>query len=446
MLALSVVPALVPAVAAAAPRELPRLVVWQDRVLPAPSDPAALANVSHTLYLNDCRPNGCTVRPGGDNSLNNTSSIPRTLVTLPAYPHGQAHWDELVACVRETFKPFDIQVVTAAPDPANHFEVMIGGSSVQLRSDLDAGGVAPFIGCGAARNNVVSFVFPETTENVNYLCGAVVQEAAHVWGLDHSLNAKDPMTYLQLGSLKRFQNDDAQCGESAPRRCQCGDNRQNSYRYMTDAFGLSPSLAPPTLTLLTPTEGQWVKAGFPINATFTSELYTLSAALAVDGTAVETLHQSAIAFNAPASLKAGPHEVSLTVTDAGDRSLTETVNVNVMAACNASAPCPGKFHCLGGYCLPGASTAGGLGASCSDNGDCVTHSCAAASDGTESACVAACDAGNTCPSGFACLADANVCWPSESSGCAAGNVPGSASSGFLLCGLTALVFALRRRR
>jgi len=418
------------------------LVVWQNRVIEAPPGTAALTSVSRTLYLNDCKPNGCTVTYGLDSSLTNRSTIPQqsASVTLDAYAHDQAHWDQLVACVKETFKPFDIQVVTTDPGPSvNHFEVMVGGTSRQLNPGLALlGGIAPYVSCGATSNNGLSFVFASSSANINFLCGAVAQEACHVWGLDHELDAKDPMTYLELNSSKRFQNNDADCGESTPRSCWCGGTTQNSYRYMTNTFGLSSSLAPATLTLETPTEGQWVKSSFPVRATFTSELYTLGVALSIDGAQVATVDTDTIAFNAP-TVAGGPHTVSVSATDAGDRTVTQMVNVNVISACNAGS-CSAGFHCLGGLCLPNSSVAGGLGAECVENGDCITESCG--SHGTNSYCTGQCDPGDSCPSGFECLSDVHVCWPSESGGCAtAGSSPG-----FLLLGLSALVFARRRRR
>src|SRR5262245_20602873 len=94
------------------------VVVWQNRVVddtPQLDGAIALTTVSHTLYLNDCMPNGCTVTPGTDSSLTNRSSIPDTTVVLDKYPHGTEHWNQLVACVKETFAPFDIDVVTTDP-------------------------------------------------------------------------------------------------------------------------------------------------------------------------------------------------------------------------------------------------------------------------------------------------------------------------------------------
>ena len=412
------------------------LVVWQDRVID--DGPTESLSVSRTLYLNNCMPNGCTVTPGSDNSMTNHSSIPTSTVTLDAYSHGDEHWAQLVACVRETFKPFNVQIVTEDPGATSHFEVMIGGTSKQLKSTLDAGGVAPFISCGATRNNAISFVFAGQTSGLDYLCAAIAQEACHIWGLDHELNADDPMTYLDIGSSKRFQNDDAQCGESSPRGCRCSTSTQNSFRYMSDTFGLNPSLTEPTLTLTKPVEGQWVKPKFPVSAVLSSELYMLDAFLAIDGAQTSQAEAGIIAFNAP-ELAAGKHVVTVSATDAGDRTVMQTVNVNVVGACAADGSCPSGTLCLGGLCLPGAGEVGGLGSSCAESGDCITGNCA--SDGSDTLCTGSCDAGGSCPSGFDCQTGSNVCWP-NGGGCSSGG--GGTSLGF--AGLGAFALAVRRRR
>ncbi len=438
VLALVLAPAVASAEAPAPP------VVWKNQVRrAAPGVVPAL--VSNKLYLNDCRPNGCTVLPGFDDSRTNHSSIAATQVRLDAWSHGDAKWAELVQCVKETFLPFEIEVVTTDPGTANHSEVMIGGLAAQLSPDLMAGGVAPFVGCGATEDNVISFVFSGSNDDLEFLCGAVAQEACHVWGLDHELNKLDPMTYLDLGSLKRFQNASAQCGESlnAPRECYCGGTTQNSYQYMSATFG-GANLPPPTLALSTPIEGQWVKPGFPIRAQLTSVLGATSATLAIDGVQTATLSPGPFGFNAPATLAGGDHMVSVTGTDGGGRMVTETVRVHVTGACSGAARCDDGFHCLGGFCLPGKQVDGGLGADCTSNDTCITDSCGSANG--EQLCTAPCDGGGTCPDGFTCLgtnAD-DVCWPkSDDGGCAAG---GSGSApGFAFFGLGFLALLFRRR-
>src|SRR5690606_7907114 len=123
----------------------------------------------------------------------------------------------------------------------DHFEVMVAGEPNAFGLPSGVGGVAPFISCnGQIDNNVISFVFAAAINNQDFLCWAAAQESAHVWGLDHELNAKDPMTYLAPPIKKEgFQNEASPCGEEEgkSRECQCGGRKQNSYQYLMDTFG-----------------------------------------------------------------------------------------------------------------------------------------------------------------------------------------------------------------
>jgi uncharacterized protein (TIGR03382 family) len=193
------------------------------------------------------------------------------------------------------------------------------------------------------------------------------------------------------------------------------------------------------MVLSSPVDGAYVKAGFPIVATFDTGLQTLAASMSIDGGAQQEAWQGILAWNAPLSLEPGAHTITVSGTDYGDRMASQTVNVTLLGSCAGGAACPAGFACLGETCLPGADVAGGLGASCAVNEDCITGGCA--TDGETSVCTGACDPGNTCPAGFDCKS--NVCWPTQSGGCNASGV-GGAPFGALL-GLAGLL-ALRRRR
>ncbi|NVB84923.1 MAG: PEP-CTERM sorting domain-containing protein [Kofleriaceae bacterium] len=406
---------------------------------------AAFTNVSHTIYLNPCLPNGCVVRPGNDDAKTDTSSIPQSQATLTAWPHGQTAWNNLLQCVRDMYAPFDIQVTDVDPGNADHFEVMVAGNANAIGVP-GAGGVAPFVPCdGALENNIISFVFAADISNQDFLCWAAAQESSHVFGLDHELNAKDPMTYLTPPIKKPgFQNEASDCGEDTPRACFCGGTKQNSYQYLMDTFGPS-NLEPATLAITSPKDGAWVKPGFAVRFESMSQLSVTTASLKVDGTQAQTIGQGdPHVFNTPATLTGGDHLVAVDAMDTGSRSMSSSITVHVMAACSASAPCE-TGHCLGGYCLPGASVDGGLGATCDSNDDCVTETCGLT--GASGLCTDDCDAGNKCPSGFACVdaGGTNVCWPSDDDGGCSTNgsdVPASLP----LFGLGLLVLIVRRRR
>jgi len=386
--------------------------------------------ISHTLYLNDCLPNGCLVQPGFDDSRSNHSSIAQEPSRLSAYTHGEAHWNELVACVRETFAPFDIDIVTEDPGQASHFEVMIGGTFEELVSGglmpPTAGGVAPFIGCDGSDDNVISFVFAGTTGAIPYLCAAVAQEAGHVWGLDHALDRKDPMTYLDLGSPKRFQNSEPRCGErlASPRQCWCGSDTQNSFTYLEGLFGLAPDLAPPTLAITEPADGARVAPGFRIIPAFAGPASLKTLTITFDGAPIEPVSAALGIYVGPETISGGSHTLTVTAVDAAERTVTSSITV---------------------------STPGAYGETCATVADCGTTFCAR--DADEAICTFGCTADADCDAESYCRpADAGkkVCWPraaapieeptdDDGGGCATSQ-PGA------MMALAAFALVWRRRR
>src|SRR4051812_6381401 len=59
-----------------------------------PDNVSNAAGVSNVIYLNNCKPNGCPVTPGGDNSLTNRSSIPNQASTVAAFAYSDAVWNQ----------------------------------------------------------------------------------------------------------------------------------------------------------------------------------------------------------------------------------------------------------------------------------------------------------------------------------------------------------------
>jgi hypothetical protein len=439
----------------------------QDVKPPAPTPPVrgaklngarpARTNISNIIYINDCLPDGCDVRPGSDHSGQNTSSIVDRPVRLSGFPHGAESWKRLVRCMEDTYSLFDLKIVTEDPGNTPHSEVMFGGRSTDFDPSFSAGGVAPYLSCGATEEHGLSFVFAAQTSSLDFLCWAGVQESSHVFGLDHQLDAKDPLTYLYPPYHKEFQDSDAQCGEKAdrPRDCFCGGNTQNTTKYLLDVFGPGTPV-PPTIAILAPKNGAYVAPGFPVKADVTGRFLISKVDLAVDGSESSSLIQFPYIFNAPTPLSKGEHTVTVTAAG-GAAPLSTSIKVNVLGTCAAGESCDDGFTCLSGVCLPGPSIVGGLGATCATDADCFVGSCA--SDGDKKYCTAPCDAEKSCPNKFSCLdtsATSSVCWPTSGDGgggCAVvssnSDIGGGTGSGALVALGSAMfvgVCMLRRRR
>lgn len=427
---------------------LPKLARPLDHV-----PPPAVTSASHVIFMNNCLPNGCDLLAGGDDAANHQSSIATPGAHVSPWGYGAASWSSLVDCVKLTYAPFDITVVDTRPTTGRYHEIIVAGTPNEVNStgQLDgAGGVAPFIGCGARQDNVITYMFAGLTSNHNYLCGGVAQETSHVFGLDHELNPDDPMTYLNLGSKKTFQDASTQCGEdtSAPHSCRCGGQQQNSYAYLMNAFGPF-QLHDASLTITAPADGAWVKPGFRVTLGINDQLPLATAQLAVDAAPLgNALAAGPWQFDTP-NIAAGDHTITVTATDtvpSAPRTLMASTTVHVMGQCDATLPCPDGLACLNGFCYPDASVQGGLGSTCQNAGGCLTGQCA--SDGNSSLCTGKCDAGKTCPDGFTCLDDgaAGVCWPAQTSsgGCAV-DAGGNGGALAMLAGLGIVATGLRRR-
>ena len=208
-------------------------------------------HVPRLLYLNRCR-GGCVITPGGESAQGNQSTIAQTTATLAEFPHGDASWDAVLECVRQQYFRFNINVTDVDPGDQDHFESIVAGSAADLAKD-GAAGVAPFM-CEPWPNSI-NFTFAETVgNNPQALCEVITQESGHALGLEHALLCEDPMTYLSGCGPKSFQDTDAECGESSPRPCSCGSDKQNSVKHLLEVFG--PGQRPATADIEVGTVGE----------------------------------------------------------------------------------------------------------------------------------------------------------------------------------------------
>ena len=236
------------------------------RVPPRPVTGAADGAI---VFLNRCE-GGLTIKSAWvDDANKNKSTIIQSDAVLPEYAFGDASWNEVVRRTRELFAPFDIVVTDEDPAPAVHYEAVVCGAG------LDAGfratyGIAPF-SCEPFPNSI-NFTFPETIGNdPRVIADTVAQEVAHTFGLDHLLDCRDPMTYLDDCGPKSFQNAKLECGEYEPRECDCGGYTQNPYKYMTRTFGPQSDEDGPAVSIVAPVDGDLVEPGAELEITIDIE-------------------------------------------------------------------------------------------------------------------------------------------------------------------------------
>jgi hypothetical protein len=434
--------------------------VWE------PPGPTAAAEVnSHLIYLNRCT-GGCAVALGATDATADPARSSLGHGVLSAFSQGDATWRAVVACMKDVYAPFDVEVTERDPGAQPHFEIMFGGRPQQLGLAAGIGGVSPF-SCARYIANSLVFVFDVWGDTPEEICSTGAQELAHSFALDHTTEPSDPMTYFSFTGRRRFINSQLQCGSDcdASRRsplgaacsgpasqshaCACGNGAQtqNAFQVIGALFG-GGGAAPPVVTITEPGVGDTVAPGFAVAAEIAGAGLIASAELRVDGALIGVVTAAPYAFTGPAELADGTHTIEVTGYDAAGGAGRSRVQVIVGAGCKAAPDCPrDRDACIGGRCVAGPGAPGGLGEVCTASADCASWLCASA-DGATS-CAEVCKPGH-CPSGFGCRTDGRgggVCWAGvddHGAGCAAaGSEP---VGGPVILGWLAARWRRRRRR
>ncbi|MEO7733548.1 MAG: Ig-like domain-containing protein [Kofleriaceae bacterium] len=447
---------------AAAPRR-PRAQVQWEAVDPAI---AAAPVSSHLIYLNRCTTAGCTVVQGTTSSTSDPLRSSLGHGVVGAFTRGDETWNTIVACMKEVYAPFNVQVTEVDPAAQPHFEIVFGGKPQDLGLPADLGGVSPF-SCMPYIPDSVVFVFDVWGNNPDEICATAAQELAHSFALDHATEPSDPMTYFPYEGRRHYQDAQIQCGSDCDAQhrsplglactgerfqdhaCACGNGAQtqNDLQIVRALFG-DLTASPPAVKITAPRPGDIVAAGFSIATEITDDTAVTSAELRVDGALVASRTGNPPGFTGPAQLADGTHTIEVTAYDDLGTPGRARVQVVVGAGCGAPADCPrDEDTCVGGRCVAGPSVTGGLGRSCVAATDCASWLCA--NDDGQRYCVEACQPGQ-CPSSFGCRDDGaggGVCWPGfddSTGGCATTRAPIAPVAPILL-GLGLAAFVLRRR-
>jgi hypothetical protein len=427
-------------------------VVWVDPVADMAPGHLLSNHVSPIIYVNPCR-GGCSFTPGGNDSRDNTVSFIQGPVTVTEFEHDQATYDAVIACVREVYRPYDVEIVTADPGNDNHHEAILAGSPEELGLGSAVGGIAP-AACSPL-NNAISFSFSNNGADVLTMCWTVAQESAHTFGLpDHVFECSDAMTYLQGCGQKYFRDRVLPCGEfeSGDTPCRCNDAGQNSHQQLLAAFGPGKPPEPPEVTIALPMDGADVADDFSIHGFATDPRLVSLVELFINGSKYDELpghpfeqRDDNYFFSAP---EHADGYMTIELRAANDLGSAASASVRVLKGepCQSDDQCLNEQFCEDGACTYPPATRG-LGDRCDHDQQCISARC---EGGDGSRCTHTCDPelSDSCEAGFECLdtAGSGLCWPSGG-GCCSVASPRSAGD-FAVAAIAALLSAvlLRRRR
>ncbi|MBK9033639.1 MAG: hypothetical protein IPL61_20640 [Myxococcales bacterium] len=439
---------------------------------PQPGDAGYRPNVYNAqatdiLYLNRCA-TGCAITAGSrasDSSASNVSSIARLDSTVPPFMHGDATWDAVVACVRDTYLPYGVEVVTEPPAAGvGHIEMVVAGHAADIGLDEPQGGtllgIAPATGDCSQGGFWIGYAFANSHANdVIELCATVAHEAGHIYGLEHVFECSDPMTYISNCGQKFFRNLPMRCGTDAAVPCQCGGATSNTHQILRRNVGTGADVPPPMVSITLPAPGP-VAAGWSLFVEALDRRGLNSLEVFVNGwswlTAPGVFNKtSPYTLNLPAEVPPGVMDIE--VEACGDTGVCARAAVTV----TEGAPCASPDACLvGQQCEAGkcfwAPPSVALGAACTYDQECLSQLCEDV-DG-RSYCTQSCfgPPNDLCPTGLSCSAGAGqegVCvlddaGGDDGGGCCAvdrgGRSPWLGSLG--LGAVVGLLIARRRRR
>jgi hypothetical protein len=339
--------------------------------------------------------------------------------------------------------PYNIEFVTERPTDGKYSMVVFGGSCQSVARRSGCAGIA-LLDCGDYMPNNITFVFPYGLR-VADLASTASQEEAHAFGLAHTTDTTDIMyPYLRNFVPTEFgagpvPNGDSTCG---------GRTFQDSDEVMMQTIGYrGQDTVGPTITITTPSEGQLVEVGSPVEAEITDASDIARAELLVNAVQVAEKTAAPWTFEVPDGTAPGELTLTIRAYDSQDNLNQALVRVYLPSGdeetCSPGGDeCSDGLECSAGLCIPGDGI-GGLGATCASNEQCETRICAE-SEG-EKRCSQQCDQATPCPDGFECRGEV-ACWPVPDSGGGCSSA-GSGSSALGLLGLLGLLpLVIRRRR
>jgi hypothetical protein len=278
-----------------------------------------------------------------DDAASNRSStgaaMPYPAFSWPSINTGAITRAELirrvVRRVHEIFLPYNVLVTTTRPPAGPYTMVMIGGHPRDIGIQANVAGLA-FMDC---RNEVASdivFAFPEMLRGSEHgLEVTIAQEAAHGFGLEHTVNRRDIMYPTVVMEQALFPDEEGPIFDER----LCGNSTQNSHKRLLSVVGpwlgdekpiddgTRADRKAPAVIVLDPAAGSEVGQPFVVRVAAEDEGGIDHVVLAAEGDR-GTLYRAPYRWSL-AGFAPGPLTLTVTAYDASGNTTTETATVTV---------------------------------------------------------------------------------------------------------------------
>jgi hypothetical protein len=378
------------------------------------------------IFVNRCV-GGCTVTPGTNDSRYDTTTLVTEQRTLSEFMHGDQVWNDMMDCIRDIARPYDVEVTDVDPgEGALYLESMVAGTSAEAGYD-DAliMGRSPLAWDCQPLSHTISFAFANAhAPDPQAICETVMHEAGHTLGLDHDL-ARNSLMYWLTGDWyvpRFFRDDQSECGDGVAEECFCGGLYQNGHMKMTNAYGAGEGANPPEASIEMPDPGENVQNEFIVYALAADKRGMDHVDLLLNGWVWDTAegkewNQQHVPYQlrSPANLPDGI--IDIEVRAYNDLGVAGGYAIQVIkgAPCTSPDTCLPGMLCEEGKCFwPPPSAA--LGDECEIPQDCISGDCME-KDGLK-LCSAACipSIADQCEEEEECIAIAGgggFCWPAD---------------------------------
>lgn len=207
----------------------------------------------------------------GTNASESESPCVQGTIDYPGYAAGEQNALAIIQVFKDAAEPFGMRILYDKFPPKHlpYSQVMMGGRPSIIGLPNGVLGVACNLDCGDSWWRDTTFAFTEGVNDIPTLGTTALQEAAHAWGLDHIDGANNIMYPYATPGIKvwadtctKYNAATGGIGCMPTHEQFCPQGSQNDVAELMAYFGPnSVDSEPPTVKMLSPTDGQMYTKG-----------------------------------------------------------------------------------------------------------------------------------------------------------------------------------------